>query len=224
MHWHHESCRRLDLAIICGAKSCLSCGSIESVPEGPSFPAIRPSSEIRLLELAQGDFDDPLHCKLHVEHLLSRPVYDAVSYTWADDSGSAEKVKTILVDDKPFQITTNCDYALRRVRNTSAERLLWIDAVCIDQEDVEERGHQVQLMPDIYSIAKSVLVYIGEATQGSRKLLQSFIDAEPIDSSWARAEWRQIVSRRYFNRVWVLQEVALARNLLLICGDVSISW
>lgn len=104
-------------------------------------------------------------------------------------------------------------------------RIVWIDAVCINQDDIGERGHQVGLMPQIYSGAKTVLMYIGEVSlfppTVQKMSVQSVLDVElTIPPSY----WTEMLSSRYFTRLWVLQEVALARKAILMCGEQSFPW
>ncbi|KAI1865321.1 uncharacterized protein JN550_008369 [Neoarthrinium moseri] len=219
MEWHDKSCTRLDLASFGDGTSCLSCGSF-----GPALDPVRPPikqlSEIRILCILPGRFQEPVECEITTESLSSHPEYDAISYTWADESGNASASQTILVSGTPFQVTRNCEMALKRVRMQFSTRRVWIDAVCIDQENVDERGHQVGLMPRIYSRAKNVLSYIGEATPESRAITQALLRGQPA----SHGVWYDIVSRRYFTRLWILQEVALARKAVLVCGEDSVPW
>ncbi|KAK7912137.1 HET-domain-containing protein [Apiospora marii] len=189
MEWHEASCRRLDLVSMGGLKSCMSCGSFEkpclpsdtvseAVPtpvadtvntslgdaseETPYHAPIRQKSETRILVLEPGKFEDPICGSLMVVSLPSEHTsYEALSYTWADESGDATPRRTIQLGGRPFLITLNCENALRRLRREYVTRNVWVDAICIDQTNISERGHQVQLMPKIYSGAQTVLIYVG---------------------------------------------------------------
>ncbi|KAI1075934.1 heterokaryon incompatibility protein-domain-containing protein [Whalleya microplaca] len=234
MEWHDKSCRRLDLASVQGLKSCLACGSFEesSIVEEPDLaslhPPIKQRSEIRILRLQCGEYDEDIHCEMFIRSLDSEPSYEAISYTWADETGDKSQYKTIFISKKPFQVTRNCENALRRVRLKYSNRDIWIDAVCIDQNNIDERGHQVQLMPRIYSGALNVLIYVGEHSDNSSLCLSPSLSStnRPYEERVAiRKALRDLFSRSYFRRVWVLQEVALAAHkATLICGDKSISW
>ncbi|RYP27167.1 hypothetical protein DL768_011319 [Monosporascus sp. mg162] len=198
MDWHDKSCKRLDLAVINDLRSCVRCGN----------------------------YEDDIICDISTRDLSSRPEYEALSYTWATESGDMTKCKTISISGMPSQVTQNCDNALRRIRHRYSVRHIWVDALCIDQHDTAERGHQVQLMHRIYAEAMRVLIYIGEADQTSDRLLDILsggIYEKHRSGSLFIAE-KQLFSRRYFHRAWVIQEVALARSAILICGEKQLSW
>jgi hypothetical protein len=187
---------------------------------------IRQKEEIRLLRLKPGAYDDPVECTVNHENLRQiLPQYDAISYTWADDSGNRSVDEVIRLNGQPFAVTNSCLLALRRVRQTDYTRIIWVDAVCINQDDNSERSHQVQLMAQIYARATCVLVYIGETSNASDTLLQNIerIGFEVPDRTLHRP-LAELLCRPYFWRVWVLQEIALASSALLICGEISIPW
>ncbi|KAK1761582.1 heterokaryon incompatibility protein-domain-containing protein, partial [Echria macrotheca] len=178
-------------------------------------------SSIRLLHIRAGDFSDELVCELVQEDINQFPVYDAISYTWADDSGDRSCTKSILLSGQIFKVTTSCHLALQRARLHDT-LTVWIDAVCINQTDNAERSHQVQLMARIYARARRVLVYIGEEDNRSSSLILQL--GEGKLEPWNFAEVTALLARPYFWRVWVLQEIALAKSAILLCGDVSIPW
>jgi hypothetical protein len=91
------------------------------------------------------------------------PPYEAMSYTWGDDNAT----ETILVNDGQFALRPNLFSALKSLRNVDSPRLIWIDAICINQEDESERNHQVWQMNNIYSHAAVVNVWLGSATASS---------------------------------------------------------
>ncbi|KAK8066635.1 hypothetical protein PG997_013382 [Apiospora hydei] len=227
MDWHSTDCKRPDIVDFGNGRSCLACGSIE--PRSILSP-IRQQSEIRILRLQHGAFDDPIVCEVCTKDLTFYPEYEAVSYTWADESGDATRSRTIQIGDKPYQVTVNCENALRRLRRQFSYRKLWIDAICIDQDNLEERGHQVQLMPRIYSGAKAVQIYVGELTPQSHHFLQGLVSQSYGDEVGNGNVYDfhqgmfEFVSRRYFSRAWIMQEVALARQATVICGNISVPW
>ncbi|ORY09096.1 heterokaryon incompatibility protein-domain-containing protein [Clohesyomyces aquaticus] len=125
--------------------------------------------EIRLLVLYPGSFEDPLQGDIIRKDLRRKPAYDALSYTWADETGDANRSKVIRSpkDNSFINITKSCEAALRRLRFPRAseqKRRVWVDAVCINQDDYQERNHQVSLMSQIYMNARQVIAYTGEGT------------------------------------------------------------
>ncbi|KAJ0310953.1 hypothetical protein COL5a_008852 [Colletotrichum fioriniae] len=246
--WHDPSCRRLDVFTSDGISSCLSCGSVQLDLETPSPPKtddekttdsaiykpLESQTDIRLLTLEPGEFADPIRCTLALSSTASMVDYDAISYTWASEDGAMAWTQPITLDGRVFLVTANCETALRRVRSRGAQRVVWIDAVCMNQQDVEERGHQVRLMPQIYSRAQRVLVYVGEPVPEEEALFR-FLDDDPDTTTLCpdpnlsrRLSLQQaletLLTRRYFSRAWILQEVALARRATLICGRYEMPW
>jgi hypothetical protein len=109
------------------------------------------------------------------------PAYTALSYTW----GSATSLKTILINDKEFEVTVNLHDALCELQ---AEKpvCLWIDAICINQHDNPEKNEQVERMTDIYKVATSVFAWLGPAVDGSNDGMDALenIGNDAIDAGW----------------------------------------
>ncbi|KAK0707764.1 heterokaryon incompatibility protein-domain-containing protein [Lasiosphaeris hirsuta] len=177
--------------------------------------------DIRLLSIPPRDFNDQFHCELVHEDLNTLPLYDAISYTWADDSGDRRKNKAIFLGSVKFMVTSSCHLALQRAR-LHGHTEIWIDAVCINQDDTDERSHQVQLMAQIYAGARSVLVYIGEESTDSSEVLNHL--AQGMHLIEKKAAVTTLLGRPYFWRVWILQEIALARKATLVCVPLALSF
>ncbi|KAK3367713.1 heterokaryon incompatibility protein-domain-containing protein [Podospora didyma] len=115
-------------------------------------------------------------------------------------------------------------YALN-VQLTLRHRLLWVDAICIDQENIEERGQQVSMMDLIYQQASRVLIHLGDAygtTDAAMDIIARREIVQDLDKLMIVVEFFQ--TQPWFNRVWVLQEVALAEVALVICGTQCVPW
>jgi hypothetical protein len=127
---------------------------------------------IRVIELLPGERDDPLACRL-TEHDSAVDVeYEALSYVWGNPvfSERIDEVSTRTV----ICIAENLSYALQALRYPDRSRCLWVDAICINQAENEEKGHQVQHMGQIYERARMVVVWLGrESGQEAFKLLQT---------------------------------------------------
>lgn len=124
-----------------------------------AHPAIE-NDEIRLLILEPGRRNTPLECRLVRCRVSDDTWYEALSYAWGD----APSQNMLKCNGEMIRITESLKSALKYIRHPLARRVLWVDAVCIDQQDTEERGHQVQRMSQIYSQAKRVIVWHGEET------------------------------------------------------------
>jgi hypothetical protein len=117
------------------------------------------SKKIRVLHLLPGYGRSRIECRLEVQD-LHHGIDEALSYVW----GKREDQKCIWVDNKPFRITCNLYEILVALRRSSTTRTLWIDAICINQSDLDEKSHQVHLMGEIYSNAKIVVVWLSGRT------------------------------------------------------------
>jgi hypothetical protein len=198
------------------------------------------SRKIRLLELQPGRHDEALYCRLTIASLTETPHYNALSYVWGDPVSSAPAETEIVLDGHHFPVTPNLNSALRHLRSTAkrASMVLWVDAVCINQTNFDERNHQVAMMRDIYASATQVTIWLGEADEDSDVAL----DALPLilgRESWprddvVRSEKRMhctnfffgLSSRRtWLSRVWILQELAMSKNDPdVLCGHKCVPW
>ncbi|KAF2193115.1 hypothetical protein K469DRAFT_552171, partial [Zopfia rhizophila CBS 207.26] len=93
--------------------------------------------------------------------------YDTLSYVWGDPN-SVEEVEC---NGVLISVTSNLADALRRVRNVEGSNLLWADAICINQQDIEEKSHQVAAMREIYQFSKQTLVWLGDEDEDTEDAL-----------------------------------------------------
>ncbi|KAF7945151.1 hypothetical protein EAE96_009930 [Botrytis aclada] len=114
--------------------------------------------EVRLVTLLPGGFSEDIYCTLATVSLIDEPVYEALSYVWGDPTSKCD----INLQGVSFPVTTNLESALRYLRYRNLPRVLWIDALCINQKDVSERNSQVKYMGTIYSKSSIVLAWLGE--------------------------------------------------------------
>lgn len=121
--------------------------------------------EFRLLILEPStDRLTPVRCKLARTSCDDYDVkYTALSYTWGDRVSKTP----ILVNDVATQVTIDLEAALRHIRKPSSAMVLWVDAICINQEDLAEKSHQVEMMREIYSGAELVIAWLGSASDDS---------------------------------------------------------
>lgn len=113
---------------------------------------------IRILELHPGNPGDILSIELNDVDLSQKPQFEALSYEWRDKFGTIP----IQCSDQRILVSPNCKAAMEHLRLPSKPRVLWIDAICINQQDLQERNQQVTMMSDIYRFASAVLMWLGE--------------------------------------------------------------
>ncbi|KAK1073449.1 hypothetical protein LTR74_001858 [Friedmanniomyces endolithicus] len=182
--------------------------------------------EIRLLTVRSGSTGDRIDCSLTHVSLTNHPRYSALSYVW----GNPEERASITVEGAVVLVTKKLWIALRSLRSGTEDLIIWVDAVCINQTDVPERNEQVAMMGDIYASATSVLIWIGEADDTSDVAfdLMPGIMNRAVDlraHSEAGSFYFGLSGRPWFNRVWIMQELALATNdPIVICGSQRVCW
>ncbi|KAM6478082.1 HET-domain-containing protein [Trichoderma sp. SZMC 28011] len=152
----------------------------EPVEKDGYTPLVRPL-EIRVLILHPGKKGSPIECTLEHRRLgSSKAQFDALSYVWGNPAVAGE----IVCNNRRRSVGKNLYDALERLRLPDEERVLWIDALCINQADNQEKTQQVRLMGEIYSKARRVLIWLGnnEAIQeGVGKLASWQPDEKHVD-------------------------------------------
>lgn len=182
-------------------------------------PLAREKREIRILTLAPGIDDDTLHGGMFTDSLDYDDLhYTALSYTW---SGPVSQ-KIIIIYGVALNITENLELALRRIRGTRAKNL-WIDAICINQNDYEEKNYQVPLMGDIYANATRTIVWLGE-TSGDSEMAMELIGSthQSQISSKSLQRVSNLLQRAWWKRIWVVQEVLKSRRVTMVCGKSEV--
>ncbi|KAK3504442.1 heterokaryon incompatibility protein-domain-containing protein [Neurospora crassa] len=117
---------------------------------------------IRLVCLLKGREEDSVRCELFETflHQVHGVPYEALSYCWGDSPQAYE----ITVNERKKHVNQNLHMALLALRQPDQDRLLWIDAICIDQDNHKEKGHQVGQMRQIYENAEQVLIWLGSSS------------------------------------------------------------
>ncbi|KAK5659030.1 hypothetical protein OQA88_1117 [Cercophora sp. LCS_1] len=199
-----------------------------------------PPSTIRLLRLLPAPhIASPLRCDLIHASLPSTTPYEALSYTWGPTTNPA----TLALSTHPIQTTRNLSLALRHLRHQDIPRTFWIDALCINQSDPLEQAAQVSIMWTIYQHATRVVVWLGPETGDSAVAMDNIAKRDCQTNAAARQAWREknkgpcgchagnfdnyasragvldLLKQAWFTRVWVLQEVAAAKEVVVVCGD-----
>ena len=216
-------------------------------------------NEIRLFNLQPGPAEAEICCDVVHVFLQDNPDYEALSYTWqldgpVDTAQNDEQLCTIKVSSETLTtplscpVTQNLYNALQRLRHQSEPRALWVDAICINQEDTSERNHQVQIMSKIYSEARLVIIWLGEEDSNDKlafDLLHKWYKTSTTSEGYTFNEFRElwtrsdgsaarnspqwsavaaIFRRRWFRRVWVMQEAVMAADAILLSGSLSLPW
>ncbi|KAI4948095.1 hypothetical protein J4E91_006088 [Alternaria rosae] len=214
-------------------------------------------NEIRLLRITPDLFDGPLQCSLKVVSMekITAKVHEfqALSYAWGNDAPSYN----VLLSDLPkvsdgsstaptqhltYPIRKNLYQALKHIRLTDDYLWLWVDYLCIEQTNQEEKSQQIPKMPSIYSSAWNVIAWLGVDDMSGNveeavRLIPSILNLKKLDldlrgelqvkdifcyHSWIA--FGQILQRPWFRRRWVIQEVACARRLSVRIADKILSW
>jgi hypothetical protein len=236
---HDEHGERAELSKMSHESSILNSLS-GGFPSGYHYESLPECGYIRLMCLLPGNHEDPLVCTLFATNIEQAPGYEALSYVWGNGSTNLE----LECGQGVLHITANLDDALRQMRKTAEARIIWVGAICIDQSNVLERGHQVNQMGRVFASADRVLIWLGKdddddaedafslmaeinglieaQTLNNKDIVQSFQDTLLELSKWQAV--RGVFASPWFTRVWVLQEVGLARTALALCGNLSMAW
>ncbi|KAH7071335.1 heterokaryon incompatibility protein-domain-containing protein [Paraphoma chrysanthemicola] len=181
---------------------------------------------------------DAIYCSFTIHKVKAcNSSYKAVSHVWYPKGISQERVTIQIADGDhiyPLEIRPNQERALRQIRHPSHKVCLWIDALCINQKDMEEKAHQNKMMPFIFQSASEVIVWLGDGdddTEKAMKFIPQLIDLTDFDrllkSEETPAQWQALVKlleNPYFSRRWVFLEVILARRAVVHCGAHSVLW
>ncbi|KAM6534369.1 hypothetical protein FALCPG4_004010 [Fusarium falciforme] len=235
-----------------------------------SIPIPSSSQCIRVLDIPKRPLaaDECLNGTLRIVDLRNSPKFAALSYVWGKGSD-----KTISCKGCDINITRSCHQALFSLRERCGDLTLWVDPVCINQDDDNEKAHQIPLMGEIYTWAEAVYIWLGDGSQATDKAIKYIRAASrhrlfpagvpwwdgtgpiTIDKDQNRLWWgifslgRQIAQERanlkhdagvlhgcdrvsllelldhtWLHRPWTFQEVTLASNPILVCGQEHATW
>lgn len=208
-------------------------------------------SHIRLVTIHPKDqVSRQIKCDLEICSLDDKLHYEALSYVWGPEGYDLE----ILLEGQVFPVRLNLEFALGDLRLADRPRRLWIDAICINQGDKEERSSQVLLMRQIYKYASRVVVWLGIETpeivsalnllrsvkemiefdgsaDGSEMPSQSdiakvrnYLDADMSAKEALSYLFRDLLMLAWWGRVWVIQEVAVSSKATVIIGESELEW
>ncbi|KAM3067243.1 hypothetical protein ACMFMF_009742 [Clarireedia jacksonii] len=185
------------------------------------------SNDIRLLTLLPDVPGTDINCRLEIISLDDQPQYEALSYVW----GSSAVRKKVYIKGKEALVTTNLETALQHLRHPERKRFLWIDALCINQQNAPEKSWQVQLMGEIYRKASSVLIWLGTkdlSTDLAFDLLEQILQNQTSIENASSQQWNGLekifLRTEWWTRLWVVQEFIFAPTVHLLCGNRCIPW
>jgi len=188
-------------------------------------PALNPN-EFRILWLPAGKKPTdtgPIHCELETFALDDCPEYEAISYAWGGEDGDSTRTQPVFVGpywDVLLQ-TRNCFDMLKHMRPYKGMRAIWVDSLCINQDDEIERAQQVANMPRLYQECSRAVVFLGQKSiQTTNRLTPRRGDLRQFFST-NTSEVRHLLQMRYFSRMWIIQELILPRELLIRVRDTD---
>lgn len=167
--------------------------------------------------------------------------FEALSYTW----GVGEASEKVICGGSTLPIGSNLFDALRHLRYpTEKPRYLWVDAICLNQKDSQEKGHQIKNMFTIYTKAKRVVAWLGNGDEVTEDLKETMRITNQLQDMGGHGDLRlgydypynkeiicgiqrflrYLYTREWFGRIWVQQEVFAARKLTLQCGNYRFHW
>jgi hypothetical protein len=184
------------------------------------IPLGQPGS-IRLLRLLpQEDQNAGIQCQLFeyaLQELGDRPhQYESLSYVW----GSLSSRRIVSINGYDIPITANLYGALLRLRGRLFERIIWVDAICINQAYEEEKVQQIQYMAEIYGKASRVVVWLGEAENDGDQALEHMrlvaeanTSSEPIVNEPSKQVILALLQRPWFRRIWVREQTLIRTSI-----------
>lgn len=181
----------------------------------------RELNTIRIITIRPGRPADPIVCDLHIGD-LQKEEYEALSYVW----GPANFIRKVSINGKTAYVTDQLYGAMKRLRYSDKPRPIWIDALCIDQNDIDDRARQVSQMRQIYASATRVVIWLGTSPWG---LEDAFLRAKqrPPPTAYGSGATRavsRLLQKGWWQRVWVVQELVVAREVLVQCDLASLPW
>lgn len=193
---------------------------------------------MRLLRIvAASNEEETISCEtIHVLFGEKRK-FEALSYRW----GESMSELPILLNGVEIKVRQNLSDALCMLRRRAGpEKLYWIDALCINQDDVAERNLHLQLMRSIFFRAYTVLVWLGKMHDQYEPTVSELQDLDDAEKSKRSHEYKSLIEKKikvnslemaeklyqdqYWNRVWIVQEIGLARQIEVCLGESSINW
>ncbi|KAH6675855.1 heterokaryon incompatibility protein-domain-containing protein [Halenospora varia] len=228
-----------------------------------------PKGYIRLAIIHPGE--SRLVCSLAIASLKALPQYEALSYVWGSserpwdiecryigqisrdfnpngsNGPSLKQLGAALPESGKVPITNNLGFSLKGIRHASKYRVVWVDSLCIHQENLDERSQQVRLMYQIYEQAEKVVIWLGRSTPSTPKAFQCIREINKLQVKRQRrkkerchvvhsynigfhfpmSQWldlAELLNNSWFRRVWVFQENVASTKSIIQQGDWFVDW
>lgn len=214
-----------------------------------AYQSLTSPTSYRLLQILSNRGQDILRCRMFDADLAAQepPRYIALSYTWHEES-LPKAFRPVLINDNYLNVSLNLWNFLQNYRETAGERIIWIDQICINQDDADECVQQIGQMCGIYQRASMDLFWIGEPGENAEAVLDLLSSLNRLETYLLESEgsrpgisallnpifmravglpehdnpvWgslMQFISRTAFQRAWIIQEVAVSRKTAIFCG------
>lgn len=228
-------------------------GQEPKISDGVSKHLYKPlegNDAIRLLVLDRSQTSNAIKVTLVPSRLSNSPAYGAVSYEWDQKVSNTSLGPKIILNGYSTTVQPSLYQFLARLKRYDYHLPLWVDALCINQADDVEKSHQVAMMGDIYHSADSVLVWLGNDSEGAENIMRLIDGQSPLrlmhmdDAPFGTRHMKRnrtrpsfaspvhpfvdellidravirLLKRTYWTRAWIIQELVLARRILVFCG------
>ena len=190
--------------------------------------------EFRLIKLLPGQENDRLIGRVITVDPASAPQYVALSYVWGPPCEKGQDPQFIVLDNIAIELRPDLDLAMRALRRLDQDIHIWIDALCINQHDEEEKDMQIPLMAKIYRLSDSVAVWLGETTSYGKVAFSfaTWITKHPDLVVHVAEQHLKVLITTFFDMIrnpwfqkkWVIEDVVLAKEVNLHYGKDVLPW
>jgi hypothetical protein len=234
----------------CRTKTATCAARAETITNELTMSVYKPLEKdhdaFRLIQIHPArDSEEKVQVDLVTARLSDNPVYEALSYVW----GPPPNDRPVAVNGGEVRVRSSLDEFLRVVRHETEARLVYADAICINQDDDREKESQVQIMGSIFQNAQAVLSYLGPGDADTDALLRAsakvraedYIITKKVNSEAEGGHWKEgifdeakleifkpamlhLVNYEYWKRAWIIQECLTAKEVYLYFGRTCTSW
>ncbi|KAF4631373.1 hypothetical protein G7Y89_g6768 [Cudoniella acicularis] len=208
------------------------------IPDRYKYEPLQTPGHVRLLRVGRRLFFQEPRCEIFQVPLSEAPEFEAISYTWGKHPPSIP----ISVNGRHLLVTKAVEDLVLYMQSIFKSKIYWVDALCINQHDIDERNQQVPRMRDIYQKATRVLVWLGPspsigATLSTNRMIRTLnwvktesvetVQLLPIIREQEEHLFRSLVdlfTHEWWHRMWIIQEIAVGKSARIRFNDVWITW